>query len=274
MYKRVSTAWKNFKDYRQKTLDSKAYQKRMEQAAEVAPEEVQSFFKQLKPMNSGIPMIRIGSKFDGGYVLPDDLEGVVACFSPGVSNMMNFDLEIAQRGIKCFLADASVDKLALNHPLFDFEQCFLGGKIQDKFMTLSDWVNRKAPSQGDLLLQMDIEGAEYETLAAADDAVLERFRLIVIEVHGFQRVFKKRQLAQLQTLFSRLNEQFVIVHLHHNNFQPLLTISKLRFSRVFEITLLRKDRVKKLSANVTIPHALDAPNMPGFPNVPIPEFWK
>ena len=224
-------------------------------------------------MNSGIPMIRIGPAFDGGYVMPDDLEGIVASFSPGVSRMMDFDLEIAQRGIKCFLADASIDKLVLNHELFDFEKRFLGGTTQNEYMTLNDWVDRKAPACGDLLLQMDIEGAEYNTLEAVDDKPLKRFRQIVLKVHGFQRVFNKRVLARLQTLFARLSEHFIIVHFHYNNALQLLTVSGLKLPRVFEITFLRKDRVKKLSSDVTIPHALDAPNIRKLPDRPIPKFW-
>lgn len=269
----LSTVRRHYKYYRLMKQANAIHQGQFLKTAEVTVVDIQSFFKQLKPMNCGIPMVRIGSAFDGGYVMPDDLEGIVASFSPGVSHMLDFDLEIAQRGIKCFLADASVDKLVSNHELFDFEERFLGGKTQNEYMTLNDWVGRKAPACGDLLLQMDIEGAEYDTLEATDDETLKRFRQIVLEVHNFQRVFKKHGLARLQALFARLSEYFIIVHLHYNNNLPLLTVSGLQFPRVFEITFLRKDRVRKLSVDVTIPHALDAPNARRLPDTPIPKFW-
>ena len=225
-------------------------------------------------MNSGVPMIRIGAEFDGGYVIPDDLDDIVASFSPGVSATMDFDLELARRGIPCFLADASVEGLSLEHELFKFEKMFLGGKNEKNVMTLDNWVERNAPANGDLLLQMDIEGAEYETIEACDDETLKRFRQIVLEVHDFEEVFTKNGLERYKAFFMRLKEHFEIVHLHNNNSLPLLNVSGLEFPPVFELSLLRKDRVKEVSYDVAIPHQLDAPNVYKLPDTNIPKFWQ
>ena len=37
----------------------------------------------LSPCSNGHSLIRVGAARDGGYLVPDDLEGIVACFSPG-----------------------------------------------------------------------------------------------------------------------------------------------------------------------------------------------
>ena len=50
-----------------------------------------------------------GPDGDGGYLVPDDLEGIVACFSPGVSNVAGFEKDCALKGMKVFMADASVE---------------------------------------------------------------------------------------------------------------------------------------------------------------------
>jgi hypothetical protein len=44
----------------------------------------------VRPVKTNFDLIRLGSKNDGGYLVPDDLDGIVACFSPGVSRIANF----------------------------------------------------------------------------------------------------------------------------------------------------------------------------------------
>ena len=132
------------------------------------PARLKSFFRSVQPVTTNVPLIRIGGEGDGGYLVPDDFEGVKTCFSPGVSDVANFELNLADRGISCFLADASVEAPPLIHPRFDFEKKFLGAHTQDIFLSLSDWVAAKSPTDRDMILQMDIEGAEYEVLYATE----------------------------------------------------------------------------------------------------------
>ena len=50
--------------------------------------EVKSFLCTLTPHHCGIDLVRIGPDEDGGYLLPDDLNGIEALFSPGVSETL------------------------------------------------------------------------------------------------------------------------------------------------------------------------------------------
>lgn len=45
------------------------------------------------PENTNLGLRRIGSTFraDGGYLVPDDLEGIGRVFSPGVADNMEFE---------------------------------------------------------------------------------------------------------------------------------------------------------------------------------------
>lgn len=227
----------------------------------------------LTPYTSDIPLIRIGNERDGGYLLPDDLDGLTASFSPGVSTEIGFDLAIMGRGIPCFLADASVDGLVQPHPLATFDKLFLGPRTEGIFISLDDWVQRYAGGGGDLLLQMDIEGAEYETLAAASDETLARFRIIMIEFHGFHRMFSPKHLAKMEPVFRRLSEQFALLHLHPNNAAPAVSAGGITLPPVFEATYIRKDRVTDLTATRSFPHPLDRPNVAALPDYRMPEFW-
>ena len=72
--------------------------------------KVLELIKKLQPYNVGKDLIRLGAKRDGGYLVPDDLVEIEACFSPGVSTVSEFEKDCFKRGMKIFLADKSVDK--------------------------------------------------------------------------------------------------------------------------------------------------------------------
>ena len=84
----------------------------------------------LHPISTDKKLIRMGAERDGGYLVPNDLEGIEACFSPGVDQISKFEQECAERGMKVFMADASVDKPAEEHPMFDFRKSYIGEKNQ------------------------------------------------------------------------------------------------------------------------------------------------
>ena len=45
----------------------------------------------LHPVTTRHPLVRIGGRADGGYLVPDDLAGVVACLSPGGGRVAGFN---------------------------------------------------------------------------------------------------------------------------------------------------------------------------------------
>jgi len=227
----------------------------------------------LTPHGCDVPLMRIGGGADGGYLLPDDLDGIAASFSPGVSDKMDFDLAVLERGIPSFLADASVPGLPQPHPLATFDPLFLGPRTEGQFISLDDWVARYAPDTGDLLLQMDIEGAEYDTLAAASDETLGRFRILLVEFHGFHRMLSPKHLARMAPALERLARSHVVVHLHPNNASPLVHAGGLSLPPVFEAAFLRRDRAGEIGPPPPLPHPLDRPNVDGRPDFPMPRFW-
>jgi hypothetical protein len=83
--------------------------------------DVLDLIRKLRPQNCGRPLIRLGGDGDGGYLLPDDLEGIQYCFSPGVGATMDFENDLATLNIKSFLADPSIDSLPVQEPEFTFD---------------------------------------------------------------------------------------------------------------------------------------------------------
>ncbi len=230
----------------------------------------------LTPQDTDTPLIRLGDFGDGGYLVPDDLRGIAACYSPGVSEQASFEMDMAKRGIPSFMADASVARPPVDVPGAHFVRKFLGDKDKGEVMTLASWVAATDPDPAaDLLLQMDIEGAEYATLAAAPRDLLRRFRMIVIEWHHLPSVLTKpRFMRPALAAMEKLQEDFVTVHLHPNNVSGSVEIDGEAIPRVVEATLLRRDRARSLRPATALPHPLDRRHNPGKPALTLPRRWR
>jgi hypothetical protein len=229
-------------------------------------------FDSIKPLETDYPLIRLGGEGDGGYLVPDDLDGIKACFSPGVDVVAGFEEAMVARGIPCFQADASVERTPLVHPLVQFERKFLGIADDETTVTLDRWVEEKMPgSDGDFLLQMDIEGAEWLVLASTDDHTLAKFRIILIEFHDVERVFENFAFGVMSAVFAKLLKQFHVVHAHPNNCRPVVGRGeRFEVPSVLEYTFLRKDRASRTAPATCFPHPLDRDNSRVAPPIVLP----
>ncbi len=228
----------------------------------------------IRPFDLGHKLIRVGEFGDGGYLLPNDMDGIAACFSPGVSLQSSFELDLAKHGIPSFMADGSVDAPVLNVPNAEFIQKHLADETGDGVISLADWMAQCAPETGDLILQMDIEGAEYKVLAPLPVDDLKRFRIIVLELHGIPSILtKERRFHQAQPALSALRENFACAHLHPNNASGTVEVEGVQFPRVIEATFLRRDRVKQSEPVKSLPHPLDVPHRAHIPALTLPVEW-
>jgi hypothetical protein len=236
-------------------------------------DKLKAIIQSLRPVKTKYDLIRVGGDNDGGYLIPDDLEGIAACFSPGVDVTATFEKDLLSRGIRSHLADATVDGPPEGLEVASFTKKHLGGLYTDQIMTLDSWMSDHHAFMDNYILQMDIEGAEYETILAADRNALNRFRIIAIEIHNAQHWFHPIAFGLVQTFFAKLLEDFHVVHIHPNNNCPFIQYDEVFFPSVFEVTLLRKDRAEPEGFVDSFPHPLDQPNVTNKPDRSIPEEW-
>ncbi len=235
---------------------------------------LKSFFGLINPVVTDKELIRIGGDADGGYLVPDDLEGLSGCFSPGVAYTATFELEMAKLGIRSYLADYSVEASPVIHPLLDFEKKFIGIDTNDMYMTLSDWYATKTRVRGgDYILQMDIEGAEYEVLNSIDDVFLKNFRIMVIEFHNLHYLVDPAGFNLVEFSFKKILKNFEIVHIHPNNESQPLNYHGFEIPNTMEFTFLRKDRILQKSPNTSFPHPEDLQNFMDRDDFPLPKCW-
>lgn len=233
-------------------------------------EAVRALLANLGPIDTGFELRRFGGDSDGAYLLPDDLEGIEAVFSPGVADVATFEVQMAELGMECFLADASVNRAPVSGPKIHFAKKFIGISDSGECIRLDTWVNRNAPGKSDLLLQMDIEGAEWPALMSASDELLERFRIIVLELHDTVRLL---DCDMRRGVLERLLLTHNVVHSHVNNACAVTEKVGLEFPYCIELTFLRKDRGVPKGPSKTVPHPLDVANLPDRQMVAVPDCW-
>jgi len=237
-------------------------------------EDLTGLIKKLHPLDCGIDLIRIGSKGDGGYLIPDDLEGIEYCFSPGVSDLADFENQLADMKIKSFMADYSVTSPPINRPEFTFDRKFLGSSDRDPYFTLATWKEQHLGDyKGDLLLQMDIEGYEYEVILSTPQALLDQFRILVIEFHELDKLFDAFVFNMFSDCFEKLLESFYVVHIHPNNCTEVVRRGEIEVVRTMEFTFLNKRRAVKVVPQTKFPRRLDADCCPKQGHVDLPKCW-
>ena len=227
----------------------------------------------LRPIGTEHKLVRLGPDGDGGYVLPDDLQGIVACFSPGVDKICGFELACAQKGMRVFLADKSVDSPPDSHPMFRFTKKYVGAFGSDDFMTLDEWVEHSLERKdGDLLLQMDIENYEYEVILSMSSELMMRTRILVIEFHSLCQLWNKPFFMMASRVFEKILHTHTCVHIHPNNCAPVQERGDFVIPPIAEFTFLRNDRFQQAVGRGDFPHPLDF-DCTNREHIPLPPCW-
>jgi len=241
----------------------------------VGKEDVTSFIKNLHPKQTNFKLIRLGPDGDGGYLVPDDLDNIEACFSPGVDLISDFEQECYNRGMQIFLADKSVDKpnLKIAEDKYHFIKKFIASVNNEDLITMDSWIySANIDANSDLLLQMDIEGHEYSSILSMSNELMKRFRIIVIEFHDLHKLWNKEFFRLAQDVFSKILDTHICVHIHPNNCCGIDIQKGVEIPRAAEFTFLRKDRITFLSDTTEFPHKLDFDNI-DEKSIILPKIW-
>jgi hypothetical protein len=236
---------------------------------------LRELIRSLAPATRGRPLIRVGPSEDGGYLVPDDLDGIATCFSPGVNTESRFELECARRGMDVFMADASVDAPPDSHPNFHFLKKFVGNFSREDHIGMDDWVKLANPKPSlDWLMQIDIEGAEYEFLLGMPEEYLQRSRIILIEFHMLDYLLDEAFFSLANICFRKILNSHSCVHIHPNNCSNVVACKDIEIPKIMEFTFYRRDRFDKEAPANKFPHPLDVMNIPGSPDIVLPNCWQ
>jgi FkbM family methyltransferase len=254
-----------------------------------------NFFSILQPLQF-TDEIRLGSKHDGGYVVPRfSVVSSTALISLGYGHDSRFErdfLKVAPKA-KCYLFESSIGFKSLIHnfvkaffekalkqrafPLYKlkcivlyfqtrltprmryFKKEVRSEKSTTEQVTIST-VLQKVDTNLNHFIKMDIEGGEYELLASSN---LGNPQAMIIEFHSINERYD-----EFTSRVEDLKLNYLIAHIHLNNFANVY----FGVPDVIEVTFVRKDIVPQgitLELKESIPTALDSPCDPRKEDVTI-----
>ncbi|WP_198374066.1 glycosyltransferase family 4 protein [Neoroseomonas rubea] len=220
--------------------------------------------------------VRVGNAWDGGYVLPEAALRAEVVLSIGVGNDVSFDFAMAERGAQVLQFDHTVEAPPTAHPNFQFRRAGWGAETAGPLLSFAELhAATEAVPGAHRMLKFDVEGAEYEALAATDTAQLAAYEVIVCELHDLNAIGTAEGFDRLARCLDALTRHHEPVHLHANNYAGMALVQGVPVPQVVELTLLRRD----LDAfggpsGEPMPGPLDRPNHPALPDLCLTPFGR
>jgi hypothetical protein len=193
-------------------------QRKTEEDRRTAPIR-EALFNELQPVPlANCTFERFGEARDGGYLLCSNLlKNVEAGYSYGISGYDGWGCDVSTRQkvpvhqYDCFNTAVPVCKTGrtIFHP-----EC-VGGVARTEdgrpFDTVIGQLQKNGDAARHVVMKMDVEGAEWESLPALTDEALQRIDQLVMELHGVKE-------QKYVDVVKRLKQFFHVAHLHINNY--------------------------------------------------------
>lgn len=232
----------------------------------------------VRPMSAaGEPKVRIGGAKDGGYVMLDPGNGGIA-LSLGVSPYSPWDLEMATKGFTVLQYDGTVAQEPDKHPLIKFHKMNVTGQHPppDGYRSIRQIMDGIGdhPAAHNIILQMDIEGFEWDVFASMTRDDIMRFSQIIVEIHDLSP--KDPAIDRKLNILQKISETHQSIHVHYNNYSHLVWHGGFSVvGTAMEVSYRRRDPdVTFMPCDDIFPTPLDTPNSSKRPDIPIGSFSR
>jgi hypothetical protein len=227
----------------------------------------QALFDELEPVTlKNCALKRYGGPSDGGYVMCENLiQGVESAYSYGIETEDNWGCQLSRQfGMMIHQYDCFTE----DRPVCDggrqvFHDECVGAKAETIEDNLFDTVPGQIGKNGDrgkrILVKMDVEGAEWDSLLATPDDVLANIDQMPMELHGIDEL-------RFLELVRKLKKHFHLVNLHFNNYACLAEAAP--FPAVAYQVLWVNKRLAEVDATAPVPAPMSAENAPDNPKGP------
>lgn len=219
-------------------------------------------FSELRPVSlSNCTVKRFGTPNDGGYLMCENLFGEAqSVYSYGIEGRDEWGCDVST---KYHVPVHQYDCFDTRRPscpegqFFFNEECL--GDVYAKnenrvFDSLTNQIQKNSDSGKKLVVKMDVEGAEWDSLGSTSDEVLNNIEQLVIEFHGVDN-------PKYINVIKKLKSIFYVAHIHDNNFECILFSSPF-MSGAYEVLFVNKriGVLDETGSKPRLPHPLDALN--------------
>ena len=209
---------------------------------------------------------RFGSANDGGYLMCENLiKPLDTAYSYGVGSNDDWGCEMSSRyhvpvqQYDCF----DPARPTCDGGTFVFHNECVSDRTGYRGLRFFDTLENQIRKNGDtgrrLIIKMDIEGAEWDSLLTTPNELLASIPQITMEMHGYDD-------PKIVEVLRKLNRDFFLVNLHFNNWSCTPRAAPLP-AWAFQTHWVNK-RIGVLDPAATIPTPMSPLNAPDSPTWP------
>ena len=191
----------------------------------------------------GKKRILIGKKGDGCYVLLDDLKDIKIAYSFGIQKNVKFDQDLADRGIDIYMYDHTINSLPYNNPKFHWKKIGICGKKRylKNLKDLETLIAENGHSlEKNMILKIDVEHWEWESLDDLNEEILIQFKYIAIEFH-----FRDESISKESKYYFRVLQKLAKTHQSfyfrcNGRRNSIITFGNNRICHILEVSYIIK----------------------------------
>jgi hypothetical protein len=233
----------------------------------------QALFDMLQPVAlTNCQLERFGEAHDGGYLMCGNLlRGVQSGYSYGIGGYDKWGCDIST---KFNLTVHQYDCFNTRQPAcFNGETVFHAECVGDTtnriegrvFDTIPNHFAKNGDSSKRIVLKIDVEGAEWDTLLSVPDATWEQIDQMAVEFHWIEdEQFHWVQDEKHLRVVRRLKRFFHIGHIHFNNASCIGDLEPFPTSAYEVLFVSKRLAVVDPSRKANGLHPLDARNNPSL----------
>ena len=206
---------------------------------------------------------RFGSANDGGYLMCENLiEPLDTGYSYGVGPNDDWACEVSRR---YHVPVHEYDCFDPARPICDggrfvFHNECVGNRTGNReshfFDTLENQISKNGDTGRRVIIKMDIEGGEWESLLAAPDELLASIPQLAMEMHGFDD-------PRILEVLRKLKRNFYLVNLHFNNWSCTSKAAPLP-AWAYQVLWVNK-RIGIIDPTAPVPAPMSPLNAPDSP---------
>ena len=209
---------------------------------------------------------RFGSANDGGYLMCENLiEPLDAAYSYGVGANDDWGCEVSRRyhvpGYEYDCFDPAQPTCDGGRFIF-YNEC-VGDRTEHRksrsFDTLENQIRRNGDVDRRVIIKMDIEGGEWQSLLAAPPELLASIPQLAMEMHGFDD-------PKILDVLRKLKRSFYLVNLHFNNWSCTSRAAPLP-AWAYQVLWVNK-RIGIVDPTAPVPAPMSPLNAPDSPTWP------
>lgn len=222
----------------------------------------------------GSEFVRIGRENDGGYILLNDFAPGGIAYSFGISQDVSWDKDMASRGYDVFMYDHTIDGLPEENARFHWSKLGIADGVShdERLKTLEELLAMNHhENERDMILKMDVEGAEWGFLESVKPEILTQFSQIAFEFHGMN---SPQLSGRILSVLRKINTTHQLVHLHRMNIGYYVCRGGKIFCNQIEVLYAKRGKYKFIQDyEAALPLNVDSPTNNDIPDLE-PCLWN